>query len=576
MTVSKKEVILLLEKIALYMELSGANSFKVRAFHRASKALEQDERSIEEIDCLHDLPGIGKKTELVINEFIKTGHSHLLETLQNQVPKGFVYLLQIPGLGPKTIAKLHKQLGIETVDDLKKACLEGKIRNIKGFGEKTERNLLESIRKITERPARIPLAHMLPHAQWVESRLMDVKGIERFSRAGSLRRLKETLKDLDFVVATNNPKSVREQIIQFPHLKKIANLGESKVSCEFAFDIDVSVDFRIVRPEHFATTLHHFTGSKKHNVRMRQIAKGRKEKISEYGVEKIDTGERITFETEKTFYAHFDLPFISPELREDGSEIEQIDELPGLVTEGNIKGDLHMHTNWSDGVHSIEQMVEACRRRGYSYMAITDHSKHLAIANGLTEDRVQTQLETIQTLNDRYSDITILSGIELDILPDGSLDLTEDVLQQLDIVIASIHSAFHQSEAEIMRRFESACKNRYVNIIAHPTGRIIGRRDGYSVDIEQLFQLAKETNTALELNASPKRLDLKPELLMKGKRMGVKFVINTDAHSMESLSNMEIGVKFARKAWLTKEMILNTWDLDRLLPFFKEKNRGKG
>ncbi|WAA11629.1 DNA polymerase/3'-5' exonuclease PolX [Fervidibacillus halotolerans] len=575
MVPNKKDVIRLLEKIALYMELKGDHPFKIQAFRKAAKVLEMDDRSLEEIDQLTELPGIGKGIAMLINEFITTGHSSILEKLQEEIPKELVYLLQIPGLGAKTIAKLHQELGIQTLDELKRACVEGRIRKIKGFGEKTERNILQGIEQFNKKTFRIPLAQMLPIAKWVEDRLSDMKGIETFFRAGSLRRLKETLKDLDFVIATNHPKYVREQILQFPNIKDRINAGDSKITCKFSFDFDVSVDFRIVSPDSYPTTLHHFTGSKDHNVRMRQIAKARKEKISEYGVENTETGDFFTFRNEKDFFAHFGLPFIPPELREDGSEIDKVEELPDLVSEGDIKGDLHMHSNWSDGVHTVSEMVEACRRRGYSYVAITDHSQFLKIANGLTKDRIRRQLELVRKLNDQYSDITILAGIELDILPDGSLDLDEDILQELDVVIASIHSAFHQSERQILKRLKTAFENPYVNIIAHPTGRIIGRRKGYSVDIEKLFQLAKETNTALEINANPKRLDLKPEYVKIGKEMGVKFVINTDAHSKESLANMEIGVKFARKAWLNKQMVLNTMDTDQLLHFFKQKKEGK-
>jgi DNA polymerase (family X) len=569
MTKNKKDVIKLLETIALYMEIKGENPFKITAFRKAAAALENDERSLTDIDDLTALPGIGKGTSAVIVEFIKTGRSTVLEELQNEIPAGLFPLLKIPGLGGKKIAKLYKELGIVDMASLKAACLENKVQALSGFGKKTEEKILAAIEEIGSRPERLPLAVMLPIAEEIERQLKEIEGIIRFSRAGSLRRMRETIKDLDFIIATNEPQKVREQLLTLERVSEIIANGETKVSLQLSYEYEVSVDFRLVTPEQFATTLHHFTGSKEHNVRMRQIAKERGEKISEYGVENVETGEVITFENEAQFFAHFQLPYIPPELREDGSEVERYQSDYPLIELSDIKGDLHMHSSWSDGAFSIEEMAEACRKKGYQYMAITDHSQFLKVANGLTVERLKKQREEIERLNAKYDDFTILAGVEMDILPDGTLDYDDEVLEGMDIVIASIHSGFSQPREVIMQRLKTALMNHHVDIIAHPTGRLIGRRDGYDVDIDMLIELAKETNTALELNANPNRLDLAYEHLKKAQEAGVKIVINTDAHNLDMLEDMKIGVGIARKGWIRKETVLNALELAELRNFLK-------
>lgn len=571
MTVNKKDIVRLLETIATYMELKGENPFKVSAFRKAASALESDEHSLPEIGDFTKLPGVGKGTASVIVEFIETGQSSVLKELQNEVPTGLILLLQLPGLGGKKIAKLHKELGIENVNDLKKACLEERVRGLAGFGKKTEEKILAAIDSVGNKPDRLPLAYMLPIAEQIEHELSKMESVERFSRAGSLRRVRETVKDLDFIIATNKPGKVKEQLLKLEEIKETIAAGETKVSVVLGFSYDVSVDFRLVKPEEFATTLHHFTGSKEHNVKMRQLAKERGEKISEYGVENVETGEIQTFETEKDFYQYFGLAVIPPEMREDGSEVEQYNPELDIISLEQIRGDLHMHSTWSDGAHTIEQMVNACRGLGYQYMAITDHSKYLKVANGLTEERLKRQREEIEKLNDKYNDITILSGVEMDILPDGSLDFDDRFLEEMDLVIASIHSGFSQSKDKIMERLTNALRNEHVDIIAHPTGRKIGIRDGYEVDIDLLIEVAKETNTALELNANPNRLDLSSENIRKAQDAGVKIVINTDAHKMETLAHMDIGVSTAKKGWIKRSSVLNTLSLEQLLQFLHKK-----
>jgi len=573
MASNKKHVINLLETIALYMEIKGENPFKISAYRKAAAALESDERSLADIPDLTALPGIGKGTAAIIQEFIETGQSITLQELQKEIPDGLFPLLKLPGLGGKKIAKLYQELGVVDIGSLKTACLENKVQTLAGFGKKTEEKILAAIEEIGSRPERLPIAMMLSVVEEIEKQLEKMSGIVRFSRAGSLRRLRETVKDLDIIIATNEPLAVREQLLKLDRVSEIIANGETKVSLQLRYEYEVTADFRLVAPEQFATTLHHFTGSKEHNVRMRQLAKERGEKISEYGVERVETGEVITFASEEQFFAHFGLPFIPPELREDGSEVEHYQSDYPLIKLSDIKGDLHMHSAWSDGAHSIEEMAEACRKKGYKYMAITDHSQFLKVANGLTIERLKKQREEVVRLNEKYNDFTILSGVEMDILPDGTLDYDDEILKEMDIVIASIHSSFSQPKEVIMDRLKAALENHHVDIIAHPTGRLIGRREGYDVDVELLIELAKETNTALELNANPHRLDLSYEHLRKAEEAGVKLVINTDAHNLEMLDDMKIGVGIARKAWIRKENVINTWDLAELKKFLNRHSQ---
>jgi DNA polymerase (family X) len=572
MEINKKEIIRLLETIAVYMELKGENPFKVSAFRKAANALETDERDVTEIEDFTAISGIGKGTAAVIDEYIKDGTSSVLKELKEEVPTGLIPLLQLPGLGGKKIAKLYKELKVVDVSSLKEACEAGKVQALAGFGKKTEEKILSAIANVGSRPERLPLAYMLPIAEQIEATLTELPDIHRFSRAGSLRRMRETIKDLDFIIATNDPERVRGHLLELPNIKEVIGAGDTKVSVVFGYDYDISVDFRLVKPEEFTTTLHHFTGSKEHNVRMRQLAKERGEKISEYGVENVETGEIRTFSSEEEFFKHFDLPFIPPEIREDGREVETFSATEELIELEDIKGDLHMHSTWSDGAHSIEQMAEACRARGYQYMAITDHSQYLKVANGLTRERLLKQREEIKKLNEKYDDFLILAGVEMDILPDGTLDYDDEFLADMDFVIASIHSAFSQSKEKIMERLKNALTNAHVDLIAHPTGRKIGRREGYDVDIDLLIQLAKETNTALELNANPNRLDLAAEYLRRAQDAGVKILINTDAHKLDTLKHMEIGVSAAKKGWIKKSSVINALDKNDLLEFLH--NRG--
>lgn len=353
-----------------------------------------------------------------------------------------------------------------------------------------------------------------------------------------------------------------------PGIKDVIAKGDTKVSVIYDDVYDVNVDFRIVTEEEFATTLHHFTGSKDHNVAMRQLAKSRGEKISEYGVEIEETNEVLTFKSEEEFFHHFGLTYVPPEIRENTGEVESFDKAYPLLKLDDIKGDLHMHTTYSDGAQSLEEMVNQVRNKGYSYVAITDHSKYLRVANGLDESRLRKQREEIDKLNEKYDDIHIFAGVEMDILPNGSLDFSDDFLTEMDFVIGAIHSSFNQSEEQIMERLFAALENPYVSLIAHPTGRLIGRRDGYQVDVNKLIEKAKETNTALEINANPNRLDLSAKWARQAQEAGVLLAINTDAHSYHMLEHMKYGVGTARKGWVRKDTVINTWDKDKLMNFF--------
>ncbi|MDQ0256446.1 DNA polymerase (family 10) [Evansella vedderi] len=565
---NKKDVINALETIAIYLEIKGENTFKVSAYRKAANALERDERTMKEIGDPSKLQGIGKGTASVINELVETGESSLLNELVEELPSGLLPLLKLPGLGGKKIGKLYQELNVTDVDSLRKVCEENKVQVLPGFGEKTEEKILAAINVFGQRPERLTLAQMIPVAELIKKRLEHMNSIIRYELAGSYRRARETVKDLDFIISTDDPEAVGEQLVSMDNIKEVIGHGGTKVSVELQFDdLIVSVDFRMVKDEAFPTTLHHFTGSKDHNVLMRQRAKENGEKISEYGVENEETGIVRTFKSEEDFFKHFGLTYIPPEVREGKEELiafEEGNKKYDLIEEKHIRADLHMHTTWSDGANSLEEMIEACLNMGYEYMAITDHSKYLQVANGLTVERLKRQHEEVRKLNEKYDGITIFTGIEMDILPDGTLDYEDEILREIDFVIASIHSAFQQSEEKIMKRLKSAMENPYVDMVAHPTGRVLGRRDGYPVNMEQLIQMAVDTDTILELNANPNRLDLSAEWVKKAQEAGALISINTDAHRLSWLDHMPIGVKTARRGWLKKETVVNTWTAEEL------------
>ncbi|CAM5201856.1 DNA polymerase beta OS=Ureibacillus acetophenoni OX=614649 GN=SAMN05877842_102427 PE=4 SV=1 [Ureibacillus acetophenoni] len=555
---NKKIIINTLEKIALYLELQGENPFKVSAFRKAAAALEGDQRSLSEIDDITKIKGIGKGTAAVIHELMETGESLVLKELEENTPKGLIPLMKLPGLGGKKLAKLYQELGIDSVESLRTACENKEVQKLAGFGSKTEEKILKELEHFGERSEKHPIWQLESIVNDINDLLGSIVEVKQFSVAGSFRRVNEMSKDLDFVISTDEREVVKEKILKQLAVKEIVADGDTKVSVILDIDDAINVDFRLVTQQEFASTLNHFTGSKDHNVRMRQLAKQQDKKISEYGVEQPD-GTIKTFHSEEAFYAHFDLPFIPPTLRESGQELERLDEISQLVTLDDIVSDLHMHTTWSDGAHSIQEMGEALIARGYTHGVITDHSQYLKVANGLTPERLLRQRQEIYAFNDDHPEFRLFAGTEMDILPNGSLDFDDDVLKSLDFVIASIHSSFSQSQDKIMERLYTAVKNPYVHMIAHPTGRIIGEREGYNPDIPQLIKWAAEYGKILELNASPYRLDLCVEHLIMAMEHNVPIAINTDAHAIDQLRFMKIGTMYAQKAWLKKELVVNTW-----------------
>ncbi|MCG1009281.1 DNA polymerase/3'-5' exonuclease PolX [Salinicoccus sp. ID82-1] len=563
---TKKDIINLLETIATYMELSLENPFKVSAYRKAAGAIERDPRSLSEIDDFSEIKGIGKGVNDVISEYVENGRSSVLDELKESVPVSLIQMLKLPTLGPKKIAKLHKELGVVTLEGLKAECEAGRVSELSGFGKKTEENIAKAIDELLTRPEKYPIEKIQSFRSIIEAALDEISSVDRYNIAGSARRYKEMSKDLDFIVQTDDAADVAETFINLPFVQDVMAKGERKLSVVVEHDLDqIGVDMRFVTPEAYHTTLHHFTGSKEHNVKMRQIAKSRGEKISEYGVKKGD--DLLTFESEADFFSHFDLPYIAPAMRETGEETDI--DVSDIITLDDIRGDLHMHTVYSDGAYSVREMIEACVAKGYEYMVITDHSKSLRVANGLDEDRLWQQIEEIRKLRPEYPEIDIYSGTEMDILKDGTLDFSDDMLKELDYVIAAIHSSFQQTEDEIMHRLESACNNPYVRHIAHPTGRLIGGRAGYAVDFEKLIQMAKDTNTVMEVNANPRRLDLSSSVI---RNSGLMLTVNTDAHHTRHLEFMEYGTATLQKGLIEKNQVINTFSRE---DFREWVNKGK-
>lgn len=569
--ITKKDVVRLLEKIATYMELKGENTFKVSAYRKAAQSLETDERTIDEIEDVTKLKNIGKGVGEVINEYIAAGESETLKALEEEVPEGLVPLLKIPGLGSKKIHKLYKELGITNKEELARACENKEVSALSGFGKKTEENILAGVKALSARKERYPINLLIKLNQEIEDYLETIDALEQYHVAGSFRRVKEMSKDLDYIMSTEDPETVQQALLKVPHKVKDVAVGLTKVSVEVEFeDETIEIDFRIVEPSAYYHTLQHFTGSKDHNIRIRQLAKARGEKVSEYGIEQPD-GSLLQLDSEAAIYEHFGSEWIAPPMRVDGSEFDR--DLSNIVTLEDIKGDVHMHTTMSDGAFSLREMIEANIQKGYEYMVITDHSRSLRVAHGLEIERLLRQNEEIKAMNEEYDEIDIYSGTEMDILADGTLDYPDDVLAQLDYVIASIHQSFNQTEEQIMHRLEQACRNPYVRHIAHPTGRIIGRRDGYKVNMERLFELAKETGTILEINANPLRLDLSAEALRH--HQDIMVTINTDAHHIDNLELMKYGIATAQKAFIDKSRVLNTMSREDFKSFIENNKKLK-
>lgn len=561
------QLAVVLTEIGDMLELLGENPFRIRAYRRASRSIELLPESIETIwreGRLDEVEGVGKGIAAGIEQWLKTGTIDYYEELQTQVPRGLLEVTRVPGVGPKRARLLHDELGIGSLEELEQACVEGRVRTVKGLGAKTEENILKGIERLRRHSERLPLGVALPIARSLVDELQKVPVVQRVAYTGSARRGRETVGDIDIIASSEHAAAVIEAFVGIAGVQDVLAKGQEKASVILAQGMQV--DLLVVQDHQFASALHHFTGSKEHNITMRELARSRGLRISEHGILDEATDTMLPIETEADVFAALDLPFIPPELREDGSEISvaRNGALPRLIEVGNIRGDLHVHSTWSDGHHSILEMAEAARAKGYEYIAITDHSQSLGVAGGLTPEQLLLQIEEIRALNERWDDFCILAGTEVDILPDGTLDFDDDLLRQLDIVIASVHSAMNQDEATMTERIVAAMRNPYVDVIGHPTGRLLGRRDPYPVNIERIIQVAAETGTCLEINASPERLDLKDVHARSAKDAGVLLTVNTDAHRIEGLQQMSYGITVARRAWLEAGHVLNSLPLDEL------------
>lgn len=558
-------------EIADLLEIKGENPFRIRAYRRAAQNIEGLPKGIEEIpkEDLLKVPGIGQDLAGKIQEYIKTGKIQAHEDLKKEIPEGLLILLSVPGLGPKTSRLLYDKLKIKDLDDLERLAKEHKLVGLPGIKEKTEENILKGLEMLKRGRERQPIGRVLPIANDILEHLKKKAPVEKINLAGSLRRWKDTIKDIDILATSDNPKEVMNVFVHLPHVKDILMHGPTKSTV--IIHEDLQVDLRVVEKESYGAAMAYFTGSKAHNIRLREMAMKRGLKINEYGIFQEMDNKKIGGEKEEDVYRILGLPFIPPELREDQGEIEAAFEkrLPNLITLEDIKGDLHVHSKWSDGSHTLEQLVDAAKGYGYSYIAITDHSKGLGIARGLTEDRLLEQKKEVDAINKKLKGFRIIHGVEVDIRSDGSLDISDDVLKKLDIVIASIHSGFKQPRKQLTSRLVSAMKNPYVSIIAHPTGRLIGERDAYDVDMDEILTAAKRTGTAIEINAYPLRLDINDIYAKKAKDMEIPIVISTDTHVINQFDYMRYGVFIARRGWLEKVDVLNTLTVDKLLKRLK-------
>ena len=562
------------DRIASMLKIKGENSFKIRAYEKIALVLENLPIDIEIIyqqGGLNNIPGVGSAIAQKIEEFLTTGKLEYYEKLKETIPSGVIELLDISEVGPKTAKLLYEELGVDNIEKLEKAVRQHQIKDLPGMGEKSEMNILRGIELYKRRKERVLLGTALPLAEEIVESLRQLKETDKISFAGSLRRKKETIGDIDILVTSQKPEKIMETFISLPQVREILAEGPTKSSV--ITKDDIHVDVRVVEPISFGAALQYFTGSKAHNIKLRELAIKRGLKINEYGVFDSKTEQRVTGEEEEEVYTILDLPFIPPELREDRGEIEAAleNKLPRLVEYLQIKGDLHSHSQWSDGVHTIKQMAEAAKKRGYKYIAITDHSQSLKFAGGLSEERLQEQIEEIRKLNQELDDFTILTGVEVDIKSDGNLDFPDEILSKLDVVIAAIHSGFKQESKMITKRLVGAMKNRLVSIIAHPTGRLIGYRESYQLDMNEIIKVAAKTGTILEINAYPERLDLNDVYCRMAKDKGVQLAIETDAHSVDGLEFMNLGVDVALRGWLEEKDVINTLPLDKLLKRLKRK-----
>jgi DNA polymerase (family 10) len=562
-----QEIAEIFNDIADLLEIKGENPFRIRAYRRAALNIEGLTKDVAETakDELIKIPGIGQDLAGKIEEYVKRGKLQFYEDLKKEVPEGLSLLLSIPSLGPKTAKLLFERLKVKDIGTLEKLAREHKLSGLPGIKEKTEGNILKGIEMLKRGMERQPLGKVLPVANDILQHLKNKAPVKNLSIAGSIRRWKDTIKDIDVLATSQDPKAVMNAFVHLPHVKDILMHGPTKSSV--IIHEGLQVDLRVVEEDSFGAALAYFTGSKAHNIKLREMALKSGLKINEYGIFREKDEKKLGGEKEEDIYRILGLPYIPPELREDSGEIEAAIEgrLPKLVELRDIKGDLHVHTKWSDGSHDFEELIDEAKKRGYEYIAITDHSKGLGIARGLSAERLMEEKKEIDAINKRLKGFSLIAGTEVDIRSSGEIDFPDEILKKMDIVVASIHSGFRQNKEQLTKRLVSAMRNPYVSIIAHPTGRLIGERDPYDVDMNEVLKAAKETGTAIEINAYPLRLDLNDVHAKMAKEMGIPIVISTDTHIISQLDYMGYGVSIARRGWLEKKDILNTLSYNSLI-----------
>jgi DNA polymerase (family 10) len=552
--------------VADLLEIEGANPFRIRAYRRAAQTVEDLPQSAAKMvangKTLAGLPGIGKDLAGKIAEIVNTGRLGALAEIEARTPTTLAALTAVPGLGPKRVHRLHEAFGIKTLKDLERAARKHRIRELRGFTAKTEEKILAEIERSQAREQRFKIATAEDFAQTLCTYLQADPRIGRVVVAGSYRRRKETVGDLDILVTCAKGQAAVNHFLAYDEIAKIVAKGSTRATVILRSGIQV--DLRVVPAKSYGAALHYFTGSKSHNIAIRKLGQARGLKINEYGI--FRDGTRIGGRTEEEIFAAIGLPYIEPELREDRGEIQAAfdGQLPKLISLEDIRGDLHVHTKASDGKSSLREMVEAARARGYEYVAITDHTKHATVARGLDEKRLAKQLSEIDKLSEDFDDIRILKSSEVDILADGKLDLSDSMLERLDVVVAAVHYKFELDAQKQTERMLRAMDNKYVSILAHPSGRLLGEREAYPVDLERVIEGARDRSVALELNAHPARLDLDEVHCKLAKEMGVKLAISTDAHSTFGLDTMRFGIGQARRAWLERKDVLNTRPWARL------------
>jgi len=567
-----KELARMFETIADVLELKGELVFKVRSYRKAARVLDELTEDVEKLakeGKLRKIDGIGSATADKIEEYLKTGKMKRYEEAVKSVPAGLLEMLRIPGMGPRTAAMVYEKMKIDTIEKLVEAAKAGKLDSLPGMGKKKVENILHGVELLETAGKRMLLGEAMPLVRKIVGALKKDGHASQIEPAGSLRRWKETIGDIDILATGKKPEKIIEAFTKGSWVGEVLASGKTKASIRT--ESGFQVDLRVVEASSFGSALQYFTGSKAHNVKLRDIAKDKGLKLNEYGVFKGD--KKIAGKTEEEVYKALGLPLIPPPLREDRGEIEaaQAGKLPKLISHEDILGDLHIHSDWSDGSATIEEIAEKAEELGYKYIAIADHTANLRVFGGLSEKEIYRKMKAIDELRKKFKGVEILCGVEVDIRSDGKLDYSDAVLKDIDVVTASVHSGFKQSEKRMTRRIISAMENRYVHIIGHPTGRLLNKREPYAVDMDELLKRAAETGTAMEINAHYERLDLTDVACRRAKELGVKIAICTDAHHLADLELMEYGVAVAQRGWLEKSDVINTYPLKKLMAFLKAK-----